>query len=185
MDQLQSELDFHVTDFVHQIEQPGTPTELSLHNDDAENGESAPGFSGDAAPVSDPADEAALEEEVVTAVEDTAVLPVDDAGIVPVKRKRGRPRKNPEARAAPLVKKKETENVCFVCFDPTDPNLVSCSRRGCYKAYHPACVNRDEDFFPLQGQMELRLAYVQQLPKSCSLYVLHMHNILLQRMHHC
>ncbi|KAJ4964357.1 hypothetical protein NE237_024296 [Protea cynaroides] len=42
-------------------------------------------------------------------------------------------------------KRKEEEDVCFVCFD--GGNLVLCDRRGCSKAYHPVCVNRDETFF--------------------------------------
>ncbi|CAK8539975.1 unnamed protein product [Lathyrus sativus] len=41
--------------------------------------------------------------------------------------------------------KKEDEDVCFICFD--GGSLVLCDRRGCPKAYHPACVKRDEAFF--------------------------------------
>lgn len=149
MDQLEAELDFNVSDFGHQIEQLGTPTELPLHYGDAEDGEAAPGYSGDGTPAYVPADEAISADEMFasTAVEDTAAMAEEAAISVPVKRKRGRPRKNPEARAVPLARKKERENVCFVCFDRTNPNLVSCNKRGCYKAYHPACINRDEDFF--------------------------------------
>ncbi|CAH8283118.1 unnamed protein product [Eruca vesicaria subsp. sativa] len=68
----------------------------------------------------------------------------------PVKRKRGRP---PKARAKtplqtqppPPQKDDKDEDVCFICFDGGD--LVLCDRRNCPKAYHPACINRDEAFF--------------------------------------
>ncbi|CAH8361922.1 unnamed protein product [Eruca vesicaria subsp. sativa] len=46
--------------------------------------------------------------------------------------------------------KKKEEDVCFVCFDGGD--LVLCDRRGCPKAYHPSCVNQDEDFFRSKGK---------------------------------
>ncbi|KAG0496653.1 hypothetical protein HPP92_001344 [Vanilla planifolia] len=85
------------------------------------------------------------------AVEDTTAG-VDSGGCGPVKRKRGRPRKNPETPAAVPAKKKEHEDLCFVCFDRTNQNLVSCNRRGCYKAYHPVCVGRDADFFRSKGK---------------------------------
>ncbi|KAL8143394.1 hypothetical protein V2J09_016426 [Rumex salicifolius] len=71
----------------------------------------------------------------------------DDSLIV--KRKRGRPPKiggKAKAVAVPVAKKsKEEEDVCFICFD--GGNLVLCDRRDCPKAYHPACVKRDESFF--------------------------------------
>ncbi|KAA8531947.1 hypothetical protein F0562_006336 [Nyssa sinensis] len=60
------------------------------------------------------------------------------------KKKRGRPQgvllKPPASK-----KKKEEEDVCFICFD--GGSLVLCDRRGCPKAYHPACIKRDEAFF--------------------------------------
>ncbi|KAF8093395.1 hypothetical protein N665_0383s0027 [Sinapis alba] len=46
--------------------------------------------------------------------------------------------------------KKKEEDVCFICFDGGD--LVLCDRRGCPKAYHPSCVNQDEDFFRSEGK---------------------------------
>ncbi|GMH25172.1 hypothetical protein Nepgr_027015 [Nepenthes gracilis] len=69
------------------------------------------------------------------------------------KPKRGRPPRGgssmitPVAPAAPAAKrsKKEEEDVCFICFD--GGTLVLCDRRDCPKAYHPACVRRDEAFF--------------------------------------
>ncbi|KAK1423576.1 hypothetical protein QVD17_18880 [Tagetes erecta] len=70
------------------------------------------------------------------------------------KRKRGRPPKAPMAVAKrpPHAKKKmmvkeeeEEEDVCFICFD--GGSLVLCDHRGCPKAYHPACIKRDEEFF--------------------------------------
>uniref|UniRef100_A0A2P2KIN2 Zinc finger PHD-type domain-containing protein n=1 Tax=Rhizophora mucronata TaxID=61149 RepID=A0A2P2KIN2_RHIMU len=63
------------------------------------------------------------------------------------KRKRG---KNVKSHAKVPSKKKMEEDVCFICFD--GGNLVLCDRRGCPKAYHPACVNRDEAFFRAKGR---------------------------------
>ncbi|XP_010909493.1 uncharacterized protein [Elaeis guineensis] len=62
--------------------------------------------------------------------------------------KRGRPQKAHVGRA--LVRRKEEEEVCFICFDGGD--LVVCDRRGCPKVYHPSCVNRDEAFFRAKGR---------------------------------
>ncbi|KAL8229317.1 hypothetical protein R6Q57_014217 [Mikania cordata] len=72
-----------------------------------------------------------------------------------VKRKRGRPAKAqakpvPAKRIHPAAKKvkeeeDEDEDVCFICFD--GGSLVLCDHRGCPKAYHPACIKRDEEFF--------------------------------------
>lgn len=69
-----------------------------------------------------------------------------------VKRKRGRP---PRAQAnQPSAKKikeeDEDEDVCFICFD--GGSLVLCDRRGCPKAYHPACIKRDEAFFQTKAK---------------------------------
>ncbi|XP_028774610.1 LOW QUALITY PROTEIN: zinc finger CCCH domain-containing protein 19-like [Neltuma alba] len=60
------------------------------------------------------------------------------------KRKRGRPARG-TAREPPLKKNRDEEDVCFICFD--GGSLVLCDRRGCPKAYHPACIKRDEAFF--------------------------------------
>ncbi|OIV94826.1 hypothetical protein TanjilG_22023 [Lupinus angustifolius] len=49
------------------------------------------------------------------------------------------------SRSRPKKKKEEDEDVCFICFD--GGSLVLCDRRGCPKAYHPACIKRDEAFF--------------------------------------
>ncbi|XP_071696153.1 uncharacterized protein [Rutidosis leptorrhynchoides] len=76
-----------------------------------------------------------------------------------VKRKRGRPPKgrgnlnqNPKPKATAVKRSKqsvvvpgEDEDVCFICFD--GGSLVLCDHRGCPKAYHPACIKRDEAFF--------------------------------------
>lgn len=65
-----------------------------------------------------------------------------------VKRKRGRP---PKGQAkAPAKKRKEEEDVCFICFD--GGNLVLCDRRDCPKAYHTTCIRRDESFFRQKGR---------------------------------
>lgn len=47
-------------------------------------------------------------------------------------------------------KKREEEDVCFICFD--GGSLVLCDRRGCPKAYHPSCIHRDEAFFRTKGR---------------------------------
>ncbi|XP_050209121.1 zinc finger CCCH domain-containing protein 19-like [Mercurialis annua] len=60
------------------------------------------------------------------------------------KRKRGKIQANTRT-TPPQRKKKEEEDVCFVCYD--GGSLVLCDRRGCPKAYHPACIKRDESFF--------------------------------------
>ncbi|XP_057766131.1 zinc finger CCCH domain-containing protein 44-like isoform X2 [Salvia miltiorrhiza] len=65
------------------------------------------------------------------------------------KRKRGRPPKAQLAVNPPPPKRikveDEEEDVCFICFD--GGSLVLCDRKGCPKAYHPACIKRDEAFF--------------------------------------
>ncbi|WOL10071.1 hypothetical protein Cni_G18825 [Canna indica] len=81
-----------------------------------------------------------------TAGEEALPVSTETAAPAPLKRKRGRPPKSQGvARKAPVPKKKEEEEVCFICFD--GGNLVVCDRRGCPKVYHPACINRDEAFF--------------------------------------
>ncbi|XP_022953119.1 zinc finger CCCH domain-containing protein 19-like [Cucurbita moschata] len=74
---------------------------------------------------------------------------VDEAnkGSSGAKRKRG---KNSKAPARAPSRKKVEEDVCFICFDGGD--LVLCDRRGCPKAYHPSCINRDEAFFRAKGR---------------------------------
>ncbi|KAL3525316.1 hypothetical protein ACH5RR_013688 [Cinchona calisaya] len=68
-------------------------------------------------------------------------------GQVIEKRKRGRPPKGqaPPLKPPPAKRNKEEEDVCFICFD--GGSLVLCDRKGCPKAYHPACIKRDEAFF--------------------------------------
>ncbi|XWS62723.1 hypothetical protein CRYUN_Cryun06bG0035400 [Craigia yunnanensis] len=65
------------------------------------------------------------------------------------KRKRGKNLTAKVLARAPSRKKLE-EDVCFICFDGGD--LVLCDRRGCPKAYHTACVGRDEAFFQAKGK---------------------------------
>ncbi|RDX66272.1 Zinc finger CCCH domain-containing protein 19, partial [Mucuna pruriens] len=71
------------------------------------------------------------------------------AGASGGKRKRGAG-KNAKASGRVASRKKMEEDVCFICFDGGD--LVLCDRRGCPKAYHPSCVNRDEAFFRAKGK---------------------------------
>ncbi|KAG6392792.1 hypothetical protein SASPL_147018 [Salvia splendens] len=77
-----------------------------------------------------------------------APVPVS-ASAVCEKRKRGRPPKGLLTAKPPPIKKvkveDEDEDVCFICFD--GGSLVLCDRKGCPKAYHPACIKRDEAFF--------------------------------------
>ncbi|KAL0733310.1 hypothetical protein Bca4012_009520 [Brassica carinata] len=66
------------------------------------------------------------------------------------KPRRGRPPRTLGKASSPKPqqssrKRREDEDVCFVCFD--GGSLVLCDRRGCPKAYHPACVKRTEAFF--------------------------------------
>ncbi|KAL4363755.1 hypothetical protein GQ457_04G001760 [Hibiscus cannabinus] len=65
------------------------------------------------------------------------------------KRKRGKNLSTKVQAKAPTRKKAE-EDVCFICFD--GGALVLCDRRGCPKAYHSACVGRDEAFFQSRGK---------------------------------
>lgn len=66
------------------------------------------------------------------------------------RRKKGRPSSKAQAAVKLSIKRKDEEEVCFICFDGGD--LVICDRRGCPKAYHPSCVNRDDDFFKSKGR---------------------------------
>ncbi|XP_054776219.1 zinc finger CCCH domain-containing protein 19 isoform X2 [Prosopis cineraria] len=68
-------------------------------------------------------------------------------GVSSGKRKRG---KNSKSAGRVPVRKKVEEDVCFICFDGGE--LVLCDRRGCPKAYHPTCVNRDDAFFRAKGK---------------------------------
>ncbi|KAI4325798.1 hypothetical protein MLD38_031165 [Melastoma candidum] len=70
---------------------------------------------------------------------------------VQIRKRRGRPPRlngggcGPAATSMIGRKEEEEEDVCFICFD--GGTLVLCDRRGCPKAYHPACIKRDESFF--------------------------------------
>ncbi|XP_057788482.1 zinc finger CCCH domain-containing protein 19 [Salvia miltiorrhiza] len=68
------------------------------------------------------------------------------------KRKRAKLSKSSSLTKATAKGSRKTvgEDVCFICFDGGE--LVLCDRRGCPKAYHPSCVNRDEAFFKSKGR---------------------------------
>ncbi|WZZ02811.1 hypothetical protein YC2023_088732 [Brassica napus] len=59
--------------------------------------------------------------------------------------KKTRPRRGrlqrTNGKASPISprKRREDEDVCFVCFD--GGSLVLCDRRGCTKVYHPVCIS--------------------------------------------
>ncbi|KAF5177710.1 Zinc finger ccch domain-containing protein [Thalictrum thalictroides] len=97
-----------------------------------------------------PADEVSLASEVDTEMEMETELV--EKGSSDKKRKRGRPARIQAKSQAktPQSKREEEEDVCFICFD--GGSLVLCDRRGCPKAYHPTCVNRDEAFFRSKGR---------------------------------
>ncbi|XP_051146402.1 zinc finger CCCH domain-containing protein 19-like [Andrographis paniculata] len=57
---------------------------------------------------------------------------------------------NSKSTAKASSRKTAGDDVCFICFDGGE--LVLCDRRGCPKAYHPSCVDRDEAFFRSKGR---------------------------------
>ncbi|TYJ44353.1 hypothetical protein E1A91_A03G218100v1 [Gossypium mustelinum] len=89
-----------------------------------------------------------LEMEAAEETEDTEEIE-EDSKASGGKRKRGKKLSTKVPARAPSRKKVE-EDVCFICFD--GGNLVLCDRRGCPKAYHSACVGRDEAFFQSKGK---------------------------------
>ncbi|KAI3901425.1 hypothetical protein MKW92_040211, partial [Papaver armeniacum] len=113
----------------------GSPVILNM--DDSELAGGSPIVEESVAEEATPLDEMDLEEMDIA----------EESGKGTPKRKRGRAAKAP---AKPVTRKKIEEDVCFICFD--GGNLVLCDRRGCPKAYHPACVNRDEAFFRTKGR---------------------------------
>ncbi|KAL9161006.1 hypothetical protein ABFS82_08G237600 [Erythranthe guttata] len=84
-----------------------------------------------------------------SAVVDTPPPAPTPAYVAIDKRKRGRPPRGQLVTKPPPPKRvkpvDEEEDVCFICFD--GGSLVLCDRKGCPKAYHPACIKRDEAFF--------------------------------------
>lgn len=96
-----------------------------------------------------PAPALPIPQQVAVVLNSQADAPLPVAG---AKRKRGRPPKG-EGKAvvaaaparAKKGMKKEDDDVCFICFD--GGSLVLCDQGDCPKAYHPACIKRDEAFF--------------------------------------
>ncbi|XP_049381056.1 zinc finger CCCH domain-containing protein 19 isoform X2 [Solanum stenotomum] len=68
------------------------------------------------------------------------------------KRKRKNTKSTGKSKSGGRASSRKTigEDVCFICFDGGD--LVLCDRRGCTKAYHPSCIDRDEEFFRAKGR---------------------------------
>ncbi|KAG6413442.1 hypothetical protein SASPL_126152 [Salvia splendens] len=96
------------------------------------------------------------------------------------KRKRAKLTKSPSitrALAKGSSRKTVGEDVCFICFDGGE--LVLCDRRGCPKAYHPSCVNRDEAFFKSKGRWNcgmgfsdgIYVAFVRRMRAICAIHV--------------
>ncbi|PWA56667.1 zinc finger, CCCH-type [Artemisia annua] len=90
-----------------------------------------------------------MEEEIHNSVDQ--IQPINNSVVELGNNKRkGRP---PRAAAPMKAKtaskavavKEEDEDVCFICFD--GGTLFLCDHRNCPKAYHPACIKRDEAFF--------------------------------------
>ncbi|EXB37116.1 Zinc finger CCCH domain-containing protein 44 [Morus notabilis] len=88
-----------------------------------------------------------MEETETTEAEGMEVVEEEEEATRGGKRKR---RKNAKSPSKVPSKKKMEEDVCFICFDGGE--LVLCDRRGCPKAYHPSCVDRDEAFFRTKGR---------------------------------
>ncbi|CAK9162028.1 unnamed protein product [Ilex paraguariensis] len=114
-----------------------------------------------------PAAETEVEEEIPDA--DTAMETEMDAAEswkgAGGKRKRGRHSKGPAKIPARAPQRKTVgEDVCFICFDGGD--LVLCDRRGCPKAYHPFCVNRDEAFFQAKGRWNCGIDWCRETGES-------------------
>lgn len=80
-------------------------------------------------------------------VDSDVKLDEEDSDSLKKRGRRGRPPRTLAKASSPPIsrKRREDEDVCFVCFD--GGSLVLCDRRGCPKAYHPACVKRTEAFF--------------------------------------
>ncbi|CAD5318800.1 unnamed protein product [Arabidopsis thaliana] len=80
-------------------------------------------------------------------VDSDVKLDEEDSDSLKKRGRRGRPPRTLAIASSPPIsrKRREDEDVCFVCFD--GGSLVLCDRRGCPKAYHPACVKRTEAFF--------------------------------------
>ncbi|KAF3448967.1 hypothetical protein FNV43_RR09689 [Rhamnella rubrinervis] len=103
---------------------------------------------GEEADVADIMEETTEAEETEAPDEAEGMEVVEEVSRGGGKRKRARNLKVPVKSPA---KKKAEEDVCFICFDGGE--LVLCDRRGCPKAYHPSCVNRDEAFFRAKGRL--------------------------------
>ncbi|GMJ08782.1 hypothetical protein HRI_004547400 [Hibiscus trionum] len=96
------------------------------------------------------ADQCQMIPDMILGKADVAADGVKVVEMAAGKRRRGRPPRNQgkvdsSSPPPPQRENQDEEDVCFICFD--GGNLVLCDRRGCPKAYHPACIKRDESFF--------------------------------------
>ncbi|KAL4387180.1 hypothetical protein GQ457_09G009810 [Hibiscus cannabinus] len=89
--------------------------------------------------------------DMIVGKADVAAYRVKVVEMPAAKRRRGRPPRNQgkvDSSSAPpplrVNPDEEEEDVCFICYD--GESLMLCNRRGSLKAYHPACIKRDEAF---------------------------------------
>ncbi|XP_039039990.1 zinc finger CCCH domain-containing protein 19-like isoform X2 [Hibiscus syriacus] len=130
-------------------------TELGNIGDDVDEAEGTETEMTDTAEVMEAADDTELpdmteelETEAAELTEGTEEIE-DSSKASGGKRKRGK-NSSTKVLAKALSNKKAEEDVCFICFD--GGALVLCDRRGCPKAYHSACVGRDDAFFQSRGK---------------------------------
>ncbi|CAI9103718.1 OLC1v1002255C1 [Oldenlandia corymbosa var. corymbosa] len=105
----------------------------------------------DHVPQNEGTEEMAAEESALAEAEETETDVGESSRVVGEKSKRGKNAKaSTKSKTSSKTQKIMGEDVCFICFDGGD--LFLCDRRGCSKAYHTSCVDRDEAFFQTKGR---------------------------------